>query len=214
MPVITRITAHPRKAGRFSIEADGREVGILSIEGIERLHLAGGVAVDERMLAAIEREAAELATYDRALNMLAVRGRAATELRRLLIRKGEPAEHVDAAIERLRTVGFIDDASFAREFARSRAVGGGVSRRRVQQELARRGVDRDVSRDAIASVFVEEAVDEHAALMRIATKKLRTLGKLDVPTQRRRLYGFLARRGYDVDDITRALRELIDRASS
>ena len=214
MPVITRITAHPRKAGRFSIEADGREVGILSIEGIERLHLAGGVAVDERMLAAVEREAAVLATYDRALNMLAARGRAATELRRLLIRKGEPAEHADAAIERLRAVGFIDDASFARQFARSRAVGGGVSRRRVQQELARRGVDPEVSRGAIASVFVEEAVDEHAALMRIATKKLRTLGKLDVATQRRRLYGFLARRGYDIDDITRALRELIGGASS
>lgn len=213
MSVITGITAHPRKPGRFSIEADGRELAILSIEGIERLRLAAGVTIDERLIAALEREAAVLATYDRALNMLAARGRAATELRRLLLRKGEPAEHVDAAIERLRAVGFIDDASFARQFARSRALGGGVSRRRVQQELARRGVDREVSRDAIDSVFVEDQVDEHAALMRVATKKLRTLGKLDTATQRRRLYGFLARRGYDVDDITRALRELIDRAS-
>jgi regulatory protein len=172
------------------------------------------MVVDEPMRAALERESAVLATYDRALNMLAARGRAAIELRRLLIRKGEPADCVDLAIERLRGVGFIDDANFARQFARSRTTGGGVSRRRVQQELARRGVARDVSSEAIEQVFAEESIDEQASLMRIAARKLRTLGLVDVATRRRRLYGFLARRGYDADDIARALRELIDREAT
>jgi regulatory protein len=211
MDTITGITAHPRKPGRFSIDGNSGELGVLSIEAIERLHLAAGMVVDEPLSAALQRESAILATYDRALNMLAARGRAAAELRRLLIRKGEPPEYADAAIERLRDVGFIDDENFARQFARSRATGGGVSRRRVQQELARRGVSRDVSSEAIAEVFAEEAIDEQMSLMRVATKKLRTLGQLDAATQRRRLYGYLARRGYDADDIARALRELIDR---
>ncbi len=214
MNTITAITAHPRKPGRFSIEAGGEVVGILSIDAIERLHLAAGCAVDEPLRAALDRESAILATYDRALNMLAARGRAAAELRRLLVRKGEPAEFVDAAIERLREVGFIDDENFARQFARSRATSGGISRRRVQQELARRGVPRDVSTEAIAQVYAEEAIDEQASLMQVAARKLRTLGQVDAATRRRRLYGYLARRGYDADDIARALREFIDRSAT
>lgn len=148
-------------------------------------------------------------TYERALDMLEARARGVTELRRLLIKKGEPPDDVDAAIERLRASGVLDDANFARQLARSKALGGGHSRRRIQQELAKRGVARDVSDDAIEQVFDEEGVDEAAAIERVARKKLRTLGGVDAATRKRRLYAFLARRGYDVDAIARVLRILL-----
>ncbi|HEY4132285.1 MAG TPA: regulatory protein RecX [Gemmatimonadaceae bacterium] len=145
-------------------------------------------------------------TYERALDMLEARSRAVTELRRLLIKKGEPPIDVDAAIARLRDNGLLDDANFARQLTRSKAIGGGHSRRRIQQELAKRGVARDVSDEAIAEVFEDEEVDEAASIERVARKKLRTLSGADAPTQKRRLYGFLARRGFDADDIQRVLR--------
>jgi regulatory protein len=148
-------------------------------------------------------------TYERALDMLEARARAVTELRRLLIKKGEPPEDVDAAIERLRTTGLLDDANFARQLTRSKALGGGHSRRRIQQELAKRGVARDVSNEAIEEVFEEEGIDEAATIERVARKKLRTLGGVDLATQKRRLFGFLARRGYNSDAIARVLRVVL-----
>ena len=153
-------------------------------------------------------------TYERALDMLESRARAVDELRRLLKRKGEPPDEIEAAIERLRAAGILDDANFARQLARSKALGAGLSRRRIQLELTRRGVTRDISDRAIEDVFAEERVDEDAAIERVARKKLRTLSKLDVPTQRRRLYGYLARRGYDTDDISRVTRQLLADAPS
>jgi regulatory protein len=210
MQLITGITPSPRKPGRFSLEVDGQEIATLSIEAIERLHLGTGVALDERTALEVEREAGILETYDRALNMLAARGRASADLRRLLVRKGEPADRVDVAIGRLERAGFLDDASFARQFTRSKAVGGGLSRRRVQQELSKRGVAREVSTGAIEEVFVEEGVDESASLERVARKKLRSLMTVDAPTRKRRLYSFLARRGYDSSDISRVLRIVLE----
>jgi regulatory protein len=118
---------------------------------------------------------------------------------------------VDAVIDRLVQAGFLDDLSFARQFVRAKALGAGHSRRRLQQELTRRGVARDVSESAIADVFAEERVDEEAAIERLALKKLKTLARLDTPTQRRRLFGYLARRGYDGDDIARVVRTVISR---
>src|SRR5581483_2891520 len=138
---------------------------------------------------------------------LEARARAADELRRLLIKKGEPQPDVDEAIERLKQMGLLDDSNFARQFTRSKALGAGLSRRRIQQELARRGVARDVSEHAIEDVFDEERVDEDAAIERVARKKLRMLTKVDDETRRRRLYAFLARRGYDSEDIGRVVRQ-------
>ena len=206
--LITAISANSRRPGRFDIVVDGSVAATLSIETIERLQLKVGLAVDEQLDAALQREAALVATYDRALNMLALRARSAAELRRLLIRKREPADLVDAAIERLLRAGFLDDESFARQFARSKLLGAGLSRRRVQQELARRGVSRDIAEAALAEVFAEEHLDEEDGLQRVARKKLKSLERLDPATQRRRLYGFLARRGYDSDDIARTVRDM------
>jgi len=211
--VITSIIANPRRNGRFDVLVDGSVAATLSIEAIERLKIAVGAVVDARLEAALAREAAIVTTYDRALNMIALRARSASELKRLLVRKGEPADVVDVAIERLLRAGFLDDSSFARQFARSKAVGAGLSRRRVQQELARRGVARDVAESAIAEVFAEEEIDDADTIDRVARKKLKSLARLDPQVQRRRLYAFLARRGYEVDDIARTVRAVVPRSS-
>jgi regulatory protein len=205
MPVITAIIPSARKPGRFDLLVDGRHEATLSLETIERLALAVGRAYDE-VRDSVRREAALLATYDRALNLLALRARSSRELRRQLVRKGEPADQVDAAIARLHVAGFLDDGAFARQFARSKAVGSGMSRRRIQQELGRRGVARQVGDDAIADVFEEEQLDERAVVEQAARKKLRSLENVDAVTRKRRLYAFLARRGYDLDDIRRVMQ--------
>jgi regulatory protein len=205
MPVITAIIPSARKPGRFDLLVDGRHEATLSLETVERLALAVGRAYDE-LRDSVRREAALLATYDRALNLLALRARSSRELRRQLLRKGEPADQVDATIARLQVAGFLDDGAFARQFARSKAVGSGMSRRRIQQELGRRGVARQVSDDAIADVFEEEQLDEHGVVEQAARKKLRSLENLDAVTRKRRLYAFLARRGYDLDDIRRVMQ--------
>jgi regulatory protein len=207
MSQITGIVPVARPAGRFAIQLDGQEVAILSLEAIERLGLAVGrpaAGLEQR----IALEAARLHTYDRALNLLAFRGRASSELARALLRKGEEKPHVDWAIARLTEQGLLDDAAFARAFTRAKVVGGKQSRRRVQQDLARKGVERTVTNDAIDTVFDEEAVDQRAIVEEAARKKLRSLAGLEPAVQRRRLYGYLARRGYELDDIREALAVL------
>jgi regulatory protein len=206
--VITAIVASPRKAGRFDLLADGRYEATLSIEAIERLGLVVGREYDA-LRQQVEREAVVLATYDRALNLLALRARSSRELRRYLVRKGESPDHVDAAIARLQAAGFLDDAAFARQFARSKAVGAGMSRRRIQQELGRRGISREVSDGAITDAFEEEQLDEATLVEQAARKKLRALTQLDADTRKRRLFAFLARRGYDLDDIKRVIQAVV-----
>jgi regulatory protein len=204
MSVISGIVPAHRPAGRFAVLVDGRERAVLSLDAIERLGLVVGRPI-AGLEEAIALESARLHSYDRALNMLALRARSSSELARSLVRKGEEKAHVDWAIARLLEQGLLDDAAFARALTRSRVVGGKRSRRRVEQELARKGVSRSVAGEAIDDVFEDEAVDQRAIVEEAARKKLRSLAGLEPAVQRRRLYAFLARRGYDLDDIRAAI---------
>ena len=204
MSVISAIVPTTRKPGRFDVLVDGDPLATLSLDVIERLGLAVGLQVDG-LQDAIAAEAAHLAVYDRALNMLAFRARSASELTRSLVRKGEERADVDRAIDRLREQGLLDDAAFAQAFTRAKVLGANQSRRRVQQELGRKGVARDVSEAAINAVFEAECIDQREVVEAAARKKARSLARLDPVVQRRRLYAFLARRGYDADDIRRAM---------
>jgi regulatory protein len=205
---ITAITASARHAGRFEILVDGKVVATLSLDGIERLGLRIGTSYSEPLANRVTIEAAALHTFDRALAMLAARPRAARDLERVLVRKGEPAEHVAAAVQRLVAMGILDDAQFARQFIRAKISGAGLSRRRLQSELWRRGVARDVIDDALAEVMSEDEVDEDAQIAEVAARKLRTLRSADPAVARRRLYAFLARRGYDSSAIRRVMDSL------
>lgn len=208
MATITGITESPRKAGRYVLQVDGAPQATVSLELIERLKLAVGLRLDDALGEALARESAALATYDRALNVLAFRARSSAELRRSLVRRGEEPAHVDAAIARLLDAGLLDDAAFARQFARSKVAGQGHSRRRLQQELSRKGVARETADEAIAETMAEESVDEDVMIERAARKKLRTLASLDAPTRHRRLFAYLARRGYEIVDIRRVMDAL------
>jgi len=210
MGVITGIVESPKKDGRYVVQVDGRTFATASLDILERLQLRVGRPVTESLAAAIRDAAAALQTYDRALGLLAFQARSARDLRRRLVQKGEPESHVDAAIARLTASGLLDDAAYARQLARSKVASQGASRRRLQQEMFKRGVAREVGDEAIAEVFEDELVDEEEVIERVARKKLRSLARLDPDARRRRLYAFLARRGYESDDIRRAMKRLLD----
>ena len=208
--VITGIVESTRKEGRYVVAVDGRPAHTVSLDIIDQLKLRVGGVVDAAGEAALEGAAAGLQTYDRALNLLAFQARSARDLRRRLVQKGEPAEHVDRAIERLTAQGLLDDAQFARQLARSKVASQGASRRRLQQEMFKRGVAREVADEAIAEVYEDEQVDEGVLVEEMARKKVRSLARLDPEARRRRLYAFLARRGYEGEAIRRAMRAVLD----
>lgn len=147
--------------------------------------------------------------YEYALNLLAQRAYTVRNLRRKLLQKGIEAAEAERAVERLQANGLLDDQKFAAEFARQRLVVSGASVRRVEQDLIRRGISPDSAKAATRSVVSEEHVDFAGSMERLARKKLASLGDLEPPIKRRRVFGFLARKGYELDDINRTLARIL-----
>ena len=146
--------------------------------------------------------------YNYALNLLSARPYATRALHRKLIQKQYSAADADDAIRRLVDNGLLNDAKYAEQYARSKITTTGASKRRLQQDLYRKGIKSDVATNAIASVIEDDAIDPAAVIERVARKKLAQLGDLEPVVLRRRLFAFLARRGYDVDEIKAVVSRL------
>ena len=147
--------------------------------------------------------------YEYCLDLLAARAYTARALRRKLAQRDYPPDDADAAVARLLENGLLDDKRYATEFARQKLVHGGTSSRRVEQQLAAKGISRDAIRAAIDDISANETIDVDKTIETLVRKKLASLGDLERENKRRRVFAFLARRGFDLDDIKRAIELMI-----
>jgi regulatory protein len=112
---------------------------------------------------------------------------------------------IEAVLADLVRLGYVNDRQFANQLARSRIRLRGFGRRRIEQELKNKGIDREIIREVFAEVFVDETEIETAKL--VAGKKINAMKCLDRETRRRRLAGFLERKGFSFEIIGAILRD-------
>ncbi|MBV8083735.1 MAG: regulatory protein RecX [Chloroflexi bacterium] len=142
--------------------------------------------------------------YAYGLRLLTYRPRSEREVRQRFAQRGAAGELVDAAVERLRAAGLIDDAAFAQAWVDSRRRASPRGDRLLRAELAGKGVAREV----VADTLEESAADALALAQVAAAKKARSLAGQPEPAFRRKLMDFLLRRGFDYDVAGEAVRGL------
>jgi regulatory protein len=143
--------------------------------------------------------------------MLDVRSRTTKEMRQRLARRGYDAAAIDGAVERLLAVGLLDDVAYARQYTRGRLAAGEAAPSRVQHDLVRRGLERETAVAVVRDVMAEEQVDLTVVLDDLVRRRARTLARFDDATRRRRLYAYLARRGFETEAIRGALARVLPR---
>ncbi len=190
------------KSGHVVVYLDGRRAFRLTAMEAARLRL-GQVLTDEEIRQLLERDLLEQA-HEIALRFLSYRPRSEREVVDHLRRKGFDAETVEAELERLRRVGLVDDRAFARFWVENRTAFRPRSRRALQTELRRKGIPPAI----IQEVLREASPDERALALRLARKRARQLQGLDPLTFRRRLAGYLIRRGFDGELVMEVLQAL------
>lgn len=141
----------------------------------------------------------------RALNLLATRARTVSELDSRLERAGAPPETAAAVCLRLRELGYLDDALFARRWVEERIRLRPVGRRLLFSELLRKGVPAETAQGSLAA-YDDDA--ELSAARRLAARQWRRLAGVDPARRRRRCYRYLLGRGFDHQACSSVLRGL------
>jgi regulatory protein len=190
MPTITAIEKQKRKQ-RANVHVDGEYALSLRLDVIVMAHLAVGTELEHERRQELEAEDQRLGAVESALRLLAMGPRSEHDLReRLTRRRGFRREAVDHAVQRMRDLGYLNDAAFARLWVESRQSSTPRSKRALAFELSRRGVDREQLDAALESVSDADAAYD------AAQRRLRSLRGLDRQTFERRLGNFLNSRGF------------------
>jgi regulatory protein len=148
-----------------------------------------------------------------AIRFLEARPRSVREVRRRLGQAGYQASLIEAAVDRLGELGFLDDESFARAWVESRDRARPRGERALRLELAQKGVAREIVDRILAERGAADgdtedhvAADEAAAERLLASRAASLARVLDPRARRQRAYALLARSGFDQDVAARVAR--------
>lgn len=196
---ITALKAQKRNPQRVSIYLDGEYA--FGLTRITAAWLKVGQVLSPQKIAELKVQDTREVAYQRALRLLSFRPRSSAEVRQRLTRLGFDEQVIDCVLGRLLRSGLVDDNRFAKDWAENRNEFRPRSRRALEYELRQRGLDRAAIDQAL------EGLDEDALAVQAARKYARKLNHLPLADFRRKLYGFLARRGFGYETAKPAVEQ-------
>jgi regulatory protein len=148
--------------------------------------------------------------YQYALRLLTARDYTEARLREKLCGRDFEDADVEAALGRMVTESWLDDRRYAERFAEGALASGRYYGPRLRMEMRRRGVPPEMVSEVLGRVLAErDEVEE------VSTVIERRYSGFSFSTasdrEKRRVVGYLQRRGYSLSAIMRALRAQNDK---
>lgn len=136
----------------------------------------------------------------KALSLLNYMDRTESQLRQKLQEKSFDEQAIDAAVEYVKSFGYINDVSYAERYILNRQ--GTKSKREIYAALCQKGICREDIERAMESCY--EAEDEFAAICRLCEKK-HFVAEEATDVERKRMYNYLLRKGFHGEDVRKVL---------
>lgn len=197
---ITGLIVQKRNPNRVNIYLDGEFA--FGLARITAAWLQVGQALDDEKIAALQSQDELEVAYQAAMRALDRRPHTEKELRRKLEPKGFKPETMDATLARLRNAGLVSDHQFAQSWIENRTVFRPRSHRAITMELRQKGISDENIQTALEDSPTEEQLAQLAA-----QHYARRLSGLDWQTFRQKLGGHLARRGFNYETASQAVRK-------
>jgi regulatory protein len=205
---ITSISIQQRDKNRVNVSVDGKYRFSLDFSQLAELGVRVGNEYTDGQLDELENESQFGKLYMRALEYSLMRPHSQYELSQYLYRKtrdtltktGSVKKGVSKALtervyDRIIERGYVNDTSFAEYWIENRQLRKGISQRKLQAELAAKGVDRSIVERLLNNT---ERSDEDE-IQKILLKKA---NRYD---DEQKLIAYLARQGFSYDDIKQAI---------
>jgi regulatory protein len=200
MPRITALTAQKRNPNRLNVFLDGDFA--FGVERIVAAWLSVGDDIDpSEVQALLQKDELEKA-YMRALRFLSVRVRSVHEVSLRLEEAGYSPETIEKTILRLQSASLLCDIEFARAWVENRCTFRPRAKRALVLELRQKGIIDQEIQSAINDLD-ENKLAQHAA-EKVATR----LEKLPFDEFRKKMFGYLTRRGFSYGITVEAIQNI------
>jgi len=207
---ITSISLQVRNKNRVNVSVNGKYRFSLDYTQIADLGVKVGNEYTEEQLVELENESQFGKLYMRALEYSLMRPHSQYELSQYLyrktrdtltktgsVKKGVSKELTERVFDRIIEKGYVNDEAFARYWIENRQLRKGISKRKLQAELASKGVNRSI----VESLLTQTERSDEDEILKIIEKKA---SRYD---DEQKLIAYLARQGFSYDDIKQAIED-------
>lgn len=146
---------------------------------------------------------------DVAYRFLSYRPRSKKEVVQRLELRGFGEKIIKTVLNTLEEYSYINDEKFAPDWANYRLENRPVGKRRLVNELREKGIAQEIIEKTITETYKKR--DESKMTRELAERRLVSYKGLDDKVIRRRLFAFLMRRGFSIDDSRKAIDEVLKR---
>ena len=187
---------------------DGKFFCGVSNEVAAKFHLKRGVEIDDDELKELlyEEEFSKAKSYT--YRILARRMYTTKEIRDKLAERGYVDKVIQDVIATLERYGYLNDRVYAEEWIRSRMRSKPKGKLALRQELTLKGIEKSIIEDALNQTFDESK--EADMVLDLARQKAKSYSGDDPAAAKRKLQGFLLRRGFDFETVKDVIKQVID----
>ena len=156
-----------------------------------------GHELDDEKIISLKAEDEQEVAYQRVLKFISYRIRTEDEIRRNLIKHKVQPEVIDDVLQKLRRNGLVNDMKFAISWVENRNEFRPRAHRMLTYELRQKGIT-----DEIISQTLDGISSDEELAVKAAQNQVHKYMGLEWPNFRRKLIGFLARRGFSYNIIS------------
>lgn len=201
---ITKIESQKNK-NRVNVYIDENFAFGIDIEILYKYSLEVDMEIDESFIKDVLQGEEQNRANNYALNLLSYRWRSECEIRNSMNTKGYSQDTIDNTIKFLKEQELIDDRRFAESFIKDKINFRDWGSYRLKQELFSKGVSKNI----VDEVIEKYCDDEFERAMNLASKKIKSYKNDDKNAIYRKLGGYLQRKGYSYDVISKVLKEIL-----
>jgi regulatory protein len=206
--VVTRIESQRRNPKRKSVYLNHKFAFGLDQETLFKHGLRVGDRLTDEKIEEILQSEKKIKAKEVALNLLSYRSRSEKEISDRLKKKRFSRENIDGVIEDLKRVNLLDDYEFACSWIKDRMKNRPRGLTLLRQELIKKGIRKEII-DKASDEFYPEDQEVEIASELIKRREKRYRG-LDKKIARKRMSGFLLRRGFSYEVVREVLDSFID----
>lgn len=194
-----------RNKNRVNVYVDDLFTIGIDLELKYKHKLEVGMEVDDNFIKEVLKAEEQNKVTNHALNLLSFRQRSEKEIYTALKRKDYEEVYIEKAIEYCKNQKYLDDRAFAEAFIKDKLNINKLGEQRIKYELQKKGVSQAI----IDDVLVLDRDDQFEAAFQLAEKKLPFYRNDDKNAVYRKLSGFLQRKGYSFEIVSKVMREIL-----
>ena len=199
---VTKI--EPLSKTRYKVYLDGEFAFVLYKGELAQFGVREDGELSEETAGKIRAEVVAKRAKIRAMHLLEDMDRTEAALREKLRQGYYPTEAADAAVEYVKSFGYLNDGRYAENYVRSRL--GTKSRREIEAALMKKGLAKELIDRAFEICAEDAGPDPDEAAIRTLLRKKRFDPDGADEAELRKIYAFLGRKGFCCETVRHVIQ--------